>query len=117
MNSKKKGLLIGLAVGSLAATIAYLSLADNDKKEIIDDSSQKLDDLIGSLKSMSDSLVNLASDKLEDSKDSLTHYSERAGQSVGETFDKVKNKVEDYSTSANKTINEKLNQLHDGSDS
>ncbi|AHY17615.1 hypothetical protein DW64_04595 [Streptococcus iniae] len=76
MTPKNKGLLIGLTVGGFAAALAYLSLSESDKNQLLKESSDKVDDLNDKVKELSDHLTDFLSEKAEDTKELVEDYSD-----------------------------------------
>ena len=45
MTNKKSGLLVGLLTGTLVAVLSYFSLPKEDKDSLLEDASQRVDEL------------------------------------------------------------------------
>ncbi|MGT2932713.1 hypothetical protein [Streptococcus catagoni] len=116
MTSRKKGILIGLFAGTIAASIAYLSLSESSKKQLAKETSDKIDELNDTIMTISERIFETVTDKVEDSQEMIEECSEQAGDTIGEGVEKAKGLVSSYAQSASKTLDDKLNYFKNRGD-
>ncbi|WP_138081747.1 hypothetical protein [Streptococcus porcinus] len=111
MNSKQKGIAIALIAGAAAATIAYLSLSETDKQDLLEESNKKMGELNDTIKGFSEQFLGTVTEKLEDSKSKIDQYSDFASTKLEDSLSKAKGTIEHYSDVAGDKIDEQLNHF------
>ncbi|MGT2808018.1 YtxH domain-containing protein [Streptococcus iniae] len=111
MTPKNKGLLIGLTVGGFAAALAYLSLSESDKKQLLKESSDKVDDLNDKVKELSDHLTDFLSEKAEDTKELVEDYSDSLNSGFDHSYQAVKKDVLSYTDLAGQKLKDVVGKL------
>lgn len=110
MGQKKHGLLLGLVLGTTAATVAYLSLSSSKKDQLLKESAQKIDELNAYIQTTSKKVLDTVSDKVQESKDAVEVYGGIAAETVGEKWQEARDTVEVYGGIAAETVGESIGQ-------
>lgn len=116
MNSRDKGIIFGVFVGAIAGTLAYLSLSELEKEEMVEESSDKITDINDTISSISEGLLENFAKKLEESKETIDHFTQLASQTLEESLVKAKANSDHYSHLASQLIDDKLKTLNQKGD-
>ncbi|HEP1273646.1 hypothetical protein [Streptococcus pyogenes] len=111
MTKKNHGVFWGLLLGSVAASIAYLSLSSSKKDQLLKDSAKKIDDLNAYLQDKSKQVLDAVSEKVQESKDAVEVYGGIAAETVEESLGQAKEKVEGIGEATSQTIQSKMEKL------
>ncbi|HEQ4689873.1 TPA: hypothetical protein VG191_000172 [Streptococcus pyogenes] len=111
MTKKNHGVFWGLLLGSVAASIAYLSLSSSKKDQLLKDSAKKIDDLNAYLQDKSKQVLDAVSEKVQESKDAVEVYGGIAAEIVEESLGQAKEKVEGIGEATSQTIQSKMEKL------
>ncbi|VTT43601.1 Protein essC [Streptococcus porcinus] len=111
MNSRQKGIAIALIAGVAAATVAYLSLSETDRQDLLEESNEKIGELNDTIKDLSERFLGTVTEKLEDSKSKIDQYSDFASTKFEDSLSKAKGTIDHYSDLAGDKIDEQLNHF------